>query len=216
VAKRKGIFKRLLDTVKWPLRRAYWWVARRVRPPSLPTDGSGKVMIHLGCGKIQAAGYVNVDLVARPHVHYVHPVAPLEMFADASADLIYASHVLEHLGLAEAPAALKEWRRVLKAGGVLRLAVPDFASLVQLYQDGKDLELIIEPLLGGQDDDLNVHKSAFDEPRLRRLLLAAGFRQVRAWDPQTADAHDFKDGSNKVRHVEGRTYPISLNLEAVK
>ncbi|WP_274607870.1 MULTISPECIES: class I SAM-dependent methyltransferase [Thiorhodovibrio] len=32
-------------------------------------------------------------------------------------------------------AVLAEWRRVLKPGGILRLAVPDFAACAKLYHE---------------------------------------------------------------------------------
>ena len=50
--------------------------------------------------------------------------------AGGTVEAIYASHMLEHLDRAEARAFLAECRRVLKPGGILRLAVPDLKSSV--------------------------------------------------------------------------------------
>ena len=54
-------------------------------------------------------------------------------FADGAAALVYASHVFEYFDRQEAPLVLREWRRVLRPGGVLRLAVPDFEAVARLY-----------------------------------------------------------------------------------
>lgn len=45
--------------------------------------------------------------------------------ADGSADLVYASHILEHLPYADFWLALRNTYRMLKPGGVFRLIVPD-------------------------------------------------------------------------------------------
>ncbi len=86
------------------------------------------------------------------------------MFPDEYADLIYASHVLEHISHNEVLKVLKEWYRVLKKGGILRLSVPDFDKLIDVYlTEEKDIRAIIGPLMGGQDNPYNFHKSVFNE-----------------------------------------------------
>ena len=54
------------------------------------------------------------------------------MFEDNSCDLLYSSHSFEYFDVKTAP-KVYEWRRVLKPGGMLRLAVPDFGALTDLY-----------------------------------------------------------------------------------
>src|SRR5437773_9968167 len=46
-------------------------------------------------------------------------------FPDQAFDVAYHSHFLEHLPKKDASAFLKECYRVLKAGGILRVVVPD-------------------------------------------------------------------------------------------
>lgn len=45
---------------------------------------------------------------------------------DEHADLVYSSECLEHFPWREYPKALKEWCRILKKGGMIRVEVPDF------------------------------------------------------------------------------------------
>lgn len=53
----------------------------------------------------------------------------------ASCTIVYASHVLEHLyRLDEAPRFLRECKRLLQSGGVLRLAVPDLRVYISQYE----------------------------------------------------------------------------------
>jgi len=44
---------------------------------------------------------------------------------NAAADVLYSSHMLEHLDRDEASTFLKEARRILRCGGIIRIAVPD-------------------------------------------------------------------------------------------
>lgn len=84
--------------------RLFWWrMLRMIRPRRLPCSPDGKLRIHLGCGPIDSPGFVNVHLIPLPHVHHLSSATPLEMFANNQADLIYASHMLEHLSLLAAP-----------------------------------------------------------------------------------------------------------------
>lgn len=54
-------------------------------------------------------------------------------FKDASVDGCYASHLLEHLPQDGARRLLMECLRVLRSGGVLRLAVPDLEVIAREY-----------------------------------------------------------------------------------
>jgi len=53
---------------------------------------------------------------------------------DNSYDLVFASHVLEHVAWYRVHAALREVYRILKPGGEFEVYVPDFAYIVQCYQ----------------------------------------------------------------------------------
>jgi SAM-dependent methyltransferase len=55
-------------------------------------------------------------------------------FPDECFDVVYHSHVLEHLDRQHAPGFLIECRRVLKPNGVIRVAVPDLEALISAYR----------------------------------------------------------------------------------
>jgi predicted SAM-dependent methyltransferase len=49
----------------------------------------------------------------------------LDLFADESCDMVFSSHLLEHIPYENVQATLTEWMRVLKRGGHLALYLPD-------------------------------------------------------------------------------------------
>jgi SAM-dependent methyltransferase len=56
-------------------------------------------------------------------------------FPEASVDAVYHSHLIEHLDRAVAPEFMREVLRVLKPGGIHRIAAPDFERGCRLYID---------------------------------------------------------------------------------
>jgi SAM-dependent methyltransferase len=56
-------------------------------------------------------------------------------FANEAFDVVYHSHVLEHIDREDAPAFLAECRRVLKPGGTIRIVIPDLEQLTEAYRE---------------------------------------------------------------------------------
>lgn len=199
--------------------RAARYLAKRLwawRSRSYPRDENGLVRLHVGCGDIDAPGFVNVDARAYPHVHIVtRQLFDLWSVPPGVASLVYMCHVLEHVPYGEVVGVLREMRRVLSPGGTLRLSVPDFDLIVVIYrQRGNDAEAILGPLMGGQDYPFNFHYTVFNSDSLSRALASAGLESIRPWDPSTCEHHDFVDWANRPVEIGGALYPISLNLEA--
>ena len=177
--------------------------------------------LHLGCGKRHIDGFFHVDIAAFSHVDHVGPVDDLHWLADGSAELIYASHLLEHFPRRETLRVLREWHRVLQPAGILRLAVPDFAACAKIYyerglEDG--LSGLVGLIAGGQRDDYDFHKMIFDEDLLTRLLHEAGFATVRRWDWRHTEHAAIDDFSQAhLPHMDKeKGLLMSLNLEGVK
>lgn len=185
--------------------------------PAYPVNQDSKVHIHLGCGEINSPEYINVDSRPFPHIHHIHDVCELSIFKNEFADLIYASHTLEHVSMLKLTQVLCEWKRVLKKGGILRIGVPNFDTISNIYKDNNhNIEAIWMPLMGGQEYPNNFHYAVFNNNYLTGLLLKCGFTEVREWDPEFVDNHKFDDWTSAKYEVNGKIYPISLNLEAVK
>lgn len=177
-----------------------------------------EIKLHLGCGKRYIPGFIHVDIRKLPHVDYVTSADKLDMFADNSVDLIYNCHVLEHFRRYQIEDVLREWYRVLKPGGILRLAVPDFEKLVEVYQKTKDLKLIMGPLFGRQDYPENTHYIVFDYAYLTELLTRVGFKNIHRYDWRQTIHKDYDDFSQAyIPHMDKEQGTlISLNVEAEK
>ncbi len=115
--------------------------------------------------------------------------------ADDSCDVIYSCHMLEHIVTRRVGHSLQEMRRVLKPGGVIRIAVPDLRRMAEQYiQTGdadefmhrcmmgkfwNDLETITSRFLFAINGNPSVHKWMYDGKSLICALEKNGFVAAR-------------------------------------
>jgi SAM-dependent methyltransferase len=112
--------------------------------------------------------------------------------ADGSIDVLYTSHMVEHLDHDEARRFLRQARRVLRPGGILRVAVPDLKGHVDQYlADGDGDGLLARVMLtrsrpktvAGRIGYLMMgdrhHQWMYDGRSLSALISSAGFVDVR-------------------------------------
>jgi predicted SAM-dependent methyltransferase len=148
----------------------------------------GEMRLNLGSGERPLPGFVNVDTLAdAPHVDVVADVTQPLPFEDGCAELIYAVHLLEHVATERVPAVLADWRRVLRPGGVLMLAVPDLDAIARILMERSGWFTPphapwLGAIYGGQKDEWDFHKTGFTAPWLAYLLSNAGFGEVRRLD----------------------------------
>lgn len=171
--------------------------------------------LHLGCGlkpipSDNVYQVTNLDILELPGVEIVAPAYPLT-FSDNSFHIIYASHLLEHYSKRLVPQVLKDWIRVLKRDGKLRLSVPNFSVLVELYARHKNLDLM-SPILGAQHSFYDYHFSIFDELTLTALMKEAGLLAIHPWKPERV----FHTNTWDFSQAETMGMKISLNLEGRK
>lgn len=174
--------------------------------------------LHIGCGKKYIPGYKHLDVINFDHVDFVCDTRKLTMIEDETVSEIYACHILEHVERSEVISVLQEWNRVLKVGGVLRVAVPDFEAIVAEYMENKDLQCFQGLLYGGQTYDYNYHHVAFDFKVLESFLSSAGFVEVSRYDWHEFLPDNYDDYSRAyLPHMDfenGRC--MSLNVIAKK
>ena len=113
--------------------------------------------LNLGCGRTTHEEFVNIDfniflrfgkipglksLLARFGVSYpnldnvlIHDLRHGIPFAAESADVVYHSHLIEHIDYEHVNPFLQEIRRVLKIGGIQRLVLPDLEHHILQIQD---------------------------------------------------------------------------------
>ena len=180
--------------------------------------------LHLGCGKRYIPGFVHMDVDDFRHIDDKCDVRNLPMFADGTVDLIYACHILEYFDHIEVLDVLHEWYRVLRPGGVLRLAVPDFEAMSKVYLKYGNLSLIHGPLYGRMvirvdgGERTIYHRATYDFETLRTVLELIGFQNVHHYDWRQTIHKDYDDFSQAyIPHMDKENgILISLNVEAVK
>lgn len=131
------------------------------------------------------------------HIEYADATKKLPV-ADGSADVLYSSHVFEHLDSFETVAFLKEVKRVLCPGGILRLVVPDLRKLVEQYLKTGDADkfaaatYLCQPKPRTMIQKLKLllptgmqhyHRWLYDGESLSRLLAKEGFQNVTVLPP---------------------------------
>ncbi len=188
---------------------------------------------NVGCGSTPTTGWVNIDnspsvmLARHPAVvallrwvgllnssqmafiafcrqhHLVRASATRLPLPTASADVVYASHLIEHLDRSDADRFLLEVRRVLRGGGVLRLVIPDLQRLVQDYIWSRDADALVDSLLLVAPPARSFrevvtsllgspsrHKWMYDESSLCALLTSHGFTEVTVIQAGQTRIHD--------------------------
>lgn len=115
--------------------------------------------VNFGCGHHSPQGWLNFDCSPRlrlerlPLVGRLCPPGPFGRFPTnvrygdivrglplkpGSVALLYSSHVLEHLSLADFRIAVRHGFELLRPGGVFRSVMPDLESLVHHYGGDAD------------------------------------------------------------------------------
>lgn len=179
--------------------------------------------LHLGCGKRYMPGYEHVDLNDFDHIDYKHSVAILPKYKDNSIELIYFSHGIEYFDCEEIKNVLAEYKRILKPGGILRLAVPNFWQLMELYLETADIRNITGPIYGRwplKNGSFFYHKIGYDMASLHRVLENAGFKDIRPWDWRkvfVGELEGYDDFSKAYYpHMDFNGRLMSLNVECKK
>lgn len=176
--------------------------------------------IHIGCGKRNfGENWMHIDGGDFEHVDSNDIF--LTEYPSKTADLIYASHLIEYLDREEVQILLKEWYIALKDGGILRIAVPDFEAICSLYTSGKfKLSSFLGPLYGKikMGKDFVYHKTVYDFESLEEILKNIGFKNIRRYDWKKTEHSCFDDHSQAyLPHMDKENGKlISLNVEGEK
>lgn len=134
-------------------------------------------------------------------------------FPSGNADMIYWCHGLEHVSRPLVEPTLRKLYSLLRPSGILRLSLPNFRVMAELYvMNGVPLDAIFGPIMGRQDYPENTHYAIYDSESLFALLTQAGFVNVHSYDPRLVWPSGFDDYS--LAMMGGRF--ISINTEATK
>jgi len=121
--------------------------------PDRPTV-KPKEWLNLGCGHTQfLRGWQNIDkedfaqfAQSQNTIFVKHDVKSGLVQNTGTVDLIFISHLLEHLSYEEALRLLRECRRVLKPTGAMRIVVTDAEKAMKSYLDRDNAPIRIEEM----------------------------------------------------------------------
>jgi len=154
----------------------------------------GTVKLHIGCGTDYKDGWINIDNNSDNNIRKLDMNVDLRNglpFKDNSVDYIFNEHFLEHLTWDEGTQTIREFMRVLKPGGILRIAMPDLARSVKMYEDEnweysnlryfKKYGIIVETRAQNLNLDFRAwgHKHLYDFEEFERQLKAAGCENIK-------------------------------------
>jgi glycosyltransferase involved in cell wall biosynthesis/predicted SAM-dependent methyltransferase len=199
--------------------------SEETNPSQLPTAGTGPSQtanerniqhpncLEIGPGRKPLPGFDSLDMVRRTGSTHVARWGYERLPIDSkSYDLVYASHVLEHIFYLRVVPALNELYRILKGGGAVEIWVPDMDKIVDRYRNGtitddgwfpnnpeRDAWLSLNGRLiwGGRKREIeqpqHMHRSLFDESGLRNCLQKAGFTEIERLTKPRGPGHGWID-----------------------
>lgn len=119
--------------------------------------------LQLGAGPSALDGWLKTDLVpASPDVVYLDATRPFPI-PDQTFDYVCCEHMIEHISQPQGRSLLRECRRILKPGGIARIATPDLEVLIGLYHSrGEPLvERYIAWITDRHLEGVQVHRASF-------------------------------------------------------
>jgi predicted SAM-dependent methyltransferase len=197
--------------------------------------------LQIGTGPNPLPGWLNTDLLPdfypehRGKIVFLDAARPFP-FDDRTFDYVFSEHQIEHIPEAAARAMVRECFRVLRPGGRVRVATPDLAAILGLYdhpldeterhyvewvmarfrpgiQSGNRRCYVINHMFKGHK-----HQFIYDYETLAALLTDAGFAEVVQWnagqsgDPvlRGIESHGQAIGDERVNSFE------TLVVEAIR
>jgi predicted SAM-dependent methyltransferase len=215
--------------------------------------------LNLGCGSVRPSAWTNTDSSINAHLQRIplfgrlvrkafrtveyneNNVVYMNLnrrwtYRSNSVDIVYASHLFEHLSRASADLFLKESYRCLKPGGVIRIVVPDLYKICKRYietfettneadptefimwainmhregQYGNNISWWKKMVLEWQGYP-HQHKFMYDEKSLTARLKVHGFTSIRSLS--YGESHYISE----IKDVEGKKESyLSVYLEGKK
>lgn len=224
----KYLIKRVLVAI-----RCGMGVYNRIKHSYFSERSGESLNLQVGCGPNRPVGWLNSDyLPLSKGVLHIDARQPLP-FSDCTFDTVYSEHMIEHIDLNEGISFVREVSRVLKPGGVFRVATPNIAFLGRLLDEDRSEELNeymswalkeigASDVLSGEDLVINNffrawgHKFIYSEFTLSRILIFSGFSDVYRADIGDSHYPHLRNMENPQRIGE-KFYRIeTMVFEAVK
>lgn len=153
-------------------------------------------------GVLSEAQYKFISFVKNTNILWANATKYIPE-GDSSVDVVYSSHMLEHIERDEALLFLKEVSRILKCGGIIRLGVPDLKYQIDHYIKNGDANIFIENTLLTREKPTTLgamikyliigernHQWMYDGNSLCQLLYESGFKEPSILEPGSTKIPD--------------------------
>jgi predicted SAM-dependent methyltransferase len=192
----KSVLKNITPPFIWKFVKIIASRFKQKNSLSLPVlDNKDCIKLHLGCGTVYKEGWTNIDNNSDNNIQKLDFNWDLRKplpFPDNSADFIFNEHFLEHLTVDEGISTIRDFYRVLKLGGIMRIAMPDLQNTITAYFDQNWKENNKEffekfglTFIQTRAERINIgfrwwgHKWLYDWEELERRLKEAGCEKIK-------------------------------------
>lgn len=154
-------------------------------------------MLEIGNNGRRLPGFKTMDIKDHGETDFIADMENGIPLKDRSCEVVYLSHVLEHIPWFKTEWVLKEIYRVLQVGGFVEIHVPDAAKIMRAYLEGNtgnddwwhensehDLTKWLNGRIFSYGPDENWHKALFTKDSLSNSLLSCGFKDIKSTEPR--------------------------------
>ena len=192
----------------------------RCRPVFNRTKKNGTAkLLNVGCGPYPKPEFINLDYTWNPNIDICWDITrkpyPLE---SGSLEGIYTEHCLEHIEFKDMKENLKEFYRLLRPGGVVRIVMPDGEIYLDIYQRRKQGATELMPFEEGYISPMaringifrnHGHRFIYDFETMKRLMEEVGFKNIKKCS--------YRNGADQRLLIDQEwRSPESLYVEAIK
>lgn len=154
--------------------------------------------VNFACGRQTWRGFYCIDAVEHPRA--TRPPDLLHAFTftdgilnnplpldDGVASEVHAYHFIEHVYAWEAPAVIREFKRILRPSGLLVLELPNLELACRNLLKGMKDQMCMWPLYGdpGTKDPFMCHRWGYTPATIGDLLKSCGMKGIDVAAPQT-------------------------------
>ena len=171
--------------------------------------------LEIGPGSDRIEGFETLNIVANGSEDYVSDASRYMPFPADTFDVIYASHILEHIPWFQTERALAEWIKILKPGGWLEIWVPDGLKIATAFVEAENaggtdfhkdnwwrFNEQHDPCIwmsgrcfsygdgSGDVNHPNWHRALFSERLLRDMFARLGLEEISLMQPDEVRGQD--------------------------